>query len=77
MEILICCSAGNEYYYYESRSKNRYNLRCIDGRRTNCGNCVGYCRYAGHEGFLTRQQRKEHNCIVKRCDYYLPKPKNR
>jgi hypothetical protein len=52
-------------------------LRCIDGRRTNCGNCVGYCRYAGHEGFLTRQQRKEHNCIVKRCDYYLPKPKNR
>ena len=75
MEILIYCATGNEYHYYEKQSKNRYNLRCIDGQHTNCGNCVGYCRYAMHEGFLTRKQRKEHNCIGKQCDYYLPKPK--
>lgn len=77
MEILIYCSTGNEYAYYEKRNRSKFNLRCIDGQHTSCGNCVGYCRFAGHEGFLTRQLRKEHDCIVKKCNYYIPKPKNR
>lgn len=73
---LICHSAeGNKYTRYEQRSRSLFQLRCIDGHHTSCGNCVGYCRYSGHEGFLTRQQRKEHNCIGKKCDYYLQKPK--
>lgn len=72
----ICYSAtGNEYTLYEQRSRSIFQLRCIDGQRTSCGNCVGYCRYSGHEGFLTKQHRKEHNCLGKKCDYYLPKPK--
>lgn len=75
MDIICYSTTGNEYALYEQRSGNIFQLRCIDGRRTSCGNCIGYCRYAGHEGFLTKELRKKHNCLGKQCDYYLPKPK--
>ena len=75
MDVLIYSATGNEYHIYEGYCKDRFHLRCIDGHKTSCGNCVGYCRYAGHEGFLTRELRKEHNCLGKQCDYYLSKPK--
>lgn len=52
-----------------------HHLRCIDGRTTGLNNCVGYCQYNGHPGFLTRDQRMQHNCIKKNCDYYIPKQK--
>lgn len=64
-----------DYLHYEKKSGSKYNRRCIDGRITGCGNCVGYCQYAGHSGFLTKELRKEHNCIGKGCFYYLPKIK--
>lgn len=77
MELLVYSSTGNEYHDYEVQTGDRFCLRCINGHRTSCGNCVGYCRYSGHEGFLTRELRKEHNCLGKQCDYYLPKPRKK
>lgn len=64
-----------DYAYYDSKQKNPYNRRCIDGHITGCGKCVGYCTYEEHSGFLTERLCKEHNCIEKGCYYYLPKPK--
>lgn len=75
MELLVYSSTGNEYHDYEVQAGGRFRLRCINGHRTSCGNCVGYCRYSGHEGFLTRELRQEHNCLGKQCSYYLPKPR--
>lgn len=63
------------YLYYENKSGSRYDRRCIDGRITGCGNCVGYCEFHGHSGFLTAEQRRKHSCIEKGCHYYLPKVK--
>ena len=64
----------NLYTEYEKRSPSRTTRRCIDGRITGCGNCVGYCQYIDHPGFLTANQREEHDCINKKCNYYIPKP---
>lgn len=61
------------YEYYEKRSHSPYNRRLIDGTITGCGKCVGYCQYCEHAGFLTREQRKQHNCLGKQCHYYVPK----
>ncbi len=51
-----------------------YVRRTIDGSNTGCSSCVGYCQYSGHPGFLTKEQRKKHNCINKECYYYSAKP---
>lgn len=67
--------AEKDYAFYERIYENSRNRRCIDGRITGCGNCVGYCRYAGHSGFLTEKHRSQHNCIEKGCFYYVPKAK--
>ena len=64
-----------DYSYYDRKQNHTHNRRCIDGTVTGCGKCVGYCQFSEHSGFLTKQQRKEHNCIGKGCYYYLPKPK--
>ena len=71
---VIYSTENNLYIQYENSSKSQVNRRCIDGTITGCGNCVGYCQYQEHPGFLTQKQRKEHNCIKKQCHYYLPKP---
>ena len=75
----MCRDKGKEmpktYSDCERSYGEGHNRRCIDGRMTGSGKCVGYCRYDGHPGFLTREQRKEHNCIQKECFYYLPKVK--
>lgn len=63
------------YLYYDMKCGSTHNRRCIDSRIAGCGNCVGYCQYTGHKGFLTKEQRKIHNCIEKGCVYYLPKIK--
>lgn len=52
-----------------------HHRRCIDGKNTGCGNCVGYCKYNGHPGYLTKELRKKHDCIKKGCNYYVPKTK--
>ena len=61
------------YGLYERKSPTKYNRKCIDGSITGCGNCVGYCRYKEHPGFLTAEQRTKHDCLKKGCFYYVPK----
>lgn len=72
---IVYSSAISLYEFYEQQSGHKYNRTCIDGRITSCGNCVGYCQYKEHSGFLTAEQRKKHNCIGKACDYYVAKTK--
>ena len=64
-----------DYSYFDNKQKQTHNRRTIDGSITGCGKCVGYCQFSEHSGFLTKEQRKEHNCIGKGCHYYLSKPK--
>jgi len=61
------------YEQYEKQSRTVHNRRCIDGKITGSNNCVGYCKYSEHSGFLTTKQRKEHKCIEKECFYYIAK----
>ena len=64
-----------DYFYYDSKQNHTHDRRTIDGTITGCSKCLGYCQYSEHSGFLTKEQRKEHNCIGNGCHYYLPKPK--
>lgn len=75
MALVYSTENQNSYRHFEKQSRDKINRRCIDGRITGCGKCVGYCRYNGHPGFLTREHRKEHDCLGKGCYYYLPKKK--
>lgn len=61
------------YLQYEKEHGSGHHRRCIDGKMTSSGNCVGFCRYYGHKGFLTEDLRKEHNCTRRGCDWYLAK----
>lgn len=73
-EIVCSCEAAEArtaYQQMESLYGSGNNRRLIDGKITGCGKCVGYCRFEKHPGFLTRMQRKEHNCLGKRCFYYI------
>ena len=65
-----------DYTYMDIREENNHHRRCIDGSITGRGNCVGYCRYAKHTGFLTAEQCAGHQCAKKSCHYFLPKPKH-
>lgn len=64
-----------DYSYYEEKCGNSKDRRCIDGHITGSGNCVGYCMYDVHSGFLTKELREAHNCIENGCFYYLQKVK--
>ena len=64
---------GQERMAMKNNPYNPYNRRCIDGHITGIGNCVGYCLYEGHPGYLTKSLRKEHDCIKKNCYHYEPK----
>ncbi len=81
MNVCLCqtgtaSSAENTLYsLYEMKSAGGHSRKCIDGKITGCGNCVGYCRYVGHPGFLTLKHRDEHDCLGKGCHYFLPKPR--
>ncbi len=57
------------------RGIDKHIRHCIDGTKTGCGKCVGYCTYYEHTGFLTDSLRKKHNCLKKGCRYYVPKDK--
>ena len=54
---------------------NNHNRKTISGQIVGSNKCVGYCKYKEHTGFLTQRNRKEHNCIGKGCNYYVPKEK--
>jgi len=58
-----------DYSYYEEKCGNSKNRRCIDGHITGSGNCVGYCIYDVHSGFLTKELLKAHNCIENGCAF--------
>lgn len=60
-------------FYPDNYQSNPHHRRCIDGKITGCGKCVGYCNYDGHPGYLTKELRKEHDCIKKGCNYYISK----
>ena len=61
------------YHYMESKQESPHRRKCIDGSVTGSGNCVGYCRFCEHPGYLTKELRKEHDCIKKGCHYYTAK----
>lgn len=65
-----------EYEKYEKKSRSVHCRRCIDGSITGSNNCVGYCEYNEHSGFLTAEQRMQHRCIEKGCFYYINKERN-
>lgn len=65
----------NIYLRMEGNAPSPHHRRCIDGKITGCGKCVGYCRYSEHPGYLTSKHRNEHDCIRKKCFYYVPKKK--
>lgn len=71
----LYASINVSYNSYESRMTSPHHRKCIDGGITGCGNCVGYCQFHGHPGYLTKELRKKHNCVIKGCNYYLPKVK--
>lgn len=63
-----------DYTYLNKRHGTNNNRRCIDGHITGCNKCVGYCNFDEHPGFLTDKLRSQHQCIAKKCHYYLAKP---
>ena len=65
------------YGELELQCGDRITRRCINGKLTSAGKCVGYCCYEEHEGFLTEPLRREHCCLEKCCFYYIPKEPGR
>ncbi len=74
MDNVVYSTANDRYALAELNSPNQYTRRCINGKITGCGNCVGYCQYEEHPGFLTEELRRKHNCIGKECYHFIPKP---
>lgn len=64
-----------DYAYLDKAQGNDHRRRCIDGRIAGRCNCVGYCNYAKHPGFLTAGHCAQHRCAEKGCHYFLPKLK--
>lgn len=67
--------------YYNSFCYDDFNYRfgtpshkkCIDGRFTGSNKCCAFCNYAGHPGYLTKDHIERHECIEKKCLYYIEK----
>ncbi|MBR4858017.1 MAG: hypothetical protein IKU08_02390 [Clostridia bacterium] len=74
-DFVIYTTTENKFEFYEKNSPSKYTRISINGSIVGCNNCVGYCMFSGHPGFVTKEQRKEHDCIRKNCYYYIPKPK--
>lgn len=64
-----------DYTYFDSKAPSVHRRRCINGQITGSGNCVGYCMFREHPGFLTNRLRQQHKCIANGCIYYLEKQK--
>jgi hypothetical protein len=76
MEILKTIQTTGSSYYWDldARFGSDRNRKCIDGKITGCGKCVGYCQFTGHPGFLTAELKAQHECTSKGCFYYIEKP---
>ena len=72
-EIIYTTSTSNVYSMREKEYSSPHHRRCIDGSVTGCGKCVGYCSFCEHPGYLTKELRKQHDCIKKGCYYYSAK----
>ena len=70
-DSIVYSSEWFTYSYFESRSRSKFDRRCIDGRICGRTKCVGYCRNDAHPGFLTGKLKKQHDCIGKACLYYV------
>lgn len=68
----MCMTTMTTYNDYDRRY-GRHKRPCIDGKVTGSCNCVGYCEYEIHPGFLTEQLRKSHRCIENGCIHYREK----
>ena len=75
MNDIIYTAKDYLYKQYESLSNSQYSRRTIDGKTVGSNKCVGYCSYNQHPGFLTKELRKNHNCLKKECNYYFNKIK--
>ena len=71
MEVIYSTPKESKF----EKGASPHHRRCIDGKVTGCGNCVGYCQFREHPGYLTKELRKQHDCIKKGCNYYIPKSK--
>ena len=73
--VVFSCGGEQQtpYQQLEKQYGSGVNRRLINGVTTGCGKCVGFCKYQEHPGFLTKDLRREHNCIGKGCFYYVPK----
>lgn len=45
-------------------------VKCIDGNWRYYKNCIGYCNYCIHKGFLTVKLYDKHKCFEKNCPYF-------
>lgn len=74
-EEVFYTTETDRYSEYEGKSPSKHLRKSITGSMVGSNKCVGYCQYPEHSGFLTQEQRKEHDCLGKECSYYLAKPK--
>ena len=77
MDKIIYSTVENAYAEYEKRSPSAYTRKSITGKIVGSNKCVGYCMFYGHPGFLTKEQRAQHDCLNKECFYYVAKSKKR
>lgn len=75
MDKIVYSTYSDRCYIFECVDSFNHTIKCINGRVTGSNKCVGYCQYEGHPGFLTKELRKQHNCIGKECYYYIQKRK--
>lgn len=71
---LVFTTEKHPYTEMETRFGKSHVRKTIDGHRVGCSKCIGFCQYDGHPGFLTYEQLKKHDCIGKKCFYYISKP---
>ncbi len=77
MSWTVAVTNGNHYQLYtslEEQSGRKHERRCINGKITGSGQCVGYCLFQNHPGFLTEDLQKKHRCEIRDCRFFLPKP---
>lgn len=64
-----------QYAMLEEKHGRGHERRCINGKITGCGKCVGFCTYEVHPGFLTEDLKSKHRCDSRECRFFLPKPR--
>ncbi len=76
MENIVYSTEKDLYTEIEKSLGSIHERRCIDNKITGSNKCLGYCMYKEHSGFLTKELMQKHDCIKKKCDYFVSKPKH-